>query len=274
MTAASKATPRADHERRFRDLALALIWRDIIVRYKRSVLGILWALAEPLFIVIVYTIVFGHILGAAPAAGGASYPFFVVFGVLPWLYFSSTAESAASTLLEHASLARKVSFPWEILILAVLASRLTTLLIGCAAGILAAVAVALTFEEVAFIWSRLPLMLLGVVLLSAFVCGVALVAAALFPLLRDTAFLLRFVLRLAFYACPVVYATTMVPERFRFVYELNPLVGMLWLFQAFTVAAPAPGMHAFLSSILSAVVSLVGGLWIFRRLRPVVADML
>jgi ABC-type polysaccharide/polyol phosphate export permease len=217
--------------------------------------------------------VFGHILGAARAGGVESYPIFVVFGVLPWSYFSSTAETGAGVLLEHAPLARKIYFPWEILILAVLASRLTTLMIGCVAG-LAAAALAAAIADVSFAWSRLPLILVGIVVLSAFVSGIALTTAALTPLLRDTAFLLRFGLRLAFYACPVVYPTTMVPEAYRGIYDLNPLVGMMWFFQAFASSASPPSPAAFASSFAAAAISLVGGWWVFRRLRPIVADAL
>ena len=83
-----------------RELAMALLWRELVVRYKRSVLGIFWALAEPVFVVCVYVVVFGGFLGAGQKV--ESYPVFALFGVLPWLFFSSTLEESSSTLLEHA----------------------------------------------------------------------------------------------------------------------------------------------------------------------------
>src|SRR5688500_3959596 len=93
----------------YRDLAFTLTWREITVRYKRSVAGVVWALAEPALNVAVYAVVFGAFLGAG--TGVHSYPLFALFGVLPWLFFSTTVDHATNTLLEHAPLVRKVKFP-------------------------------------------------------------------------------------------------------------------------------------------------------------------
>lgn len=230
--------------------------------------GLLWALAEPLSVVVVYVVVFGHILGAARST--ANYSYFSLFGVLPWLFFSATLEQASNTLLEHAPLARKIFFPWELLIISVVISRLTTLLAGVALGLLIAVV-----TGAPLVWERLWLLPCGLALLCALTFGLSLVTSSLQALLRDTAFLVRFVLRVGFFACPIVYPLSMVPPTWRPLYELNPLVGVIWMFQAASDASLAqPSPSGLAASIVGAVVALGGGWWAFRRLRDSVADVL
>ncbi len=249
-------------------IARALVWRELVVRYKRSVLGIGWALMEPLALVVIYTLVFGYILGASKAVNG--YPLFALFGVLAWTFLSSTIEQGATVLLEHAALLRKIAFRWELLVLAVVVSRATT----CAIGIGFGLAVGLFLGQ-DVVWANLPLVLVGFALLTALTTGLALVASAIQVLLRDTSFLARFALRLGFYLTPVAYPLNLVPDELRDLFLLNPLVGIMWCFQSFTSSdLAAPPTAALVLSAVVALVSLVGGIGLFARLRPLVADLL
>lgn len=256
---------------RYRDLAIALTLRELTLRYKRSLFGVGWALAEPIAMVMVYVAVFGVVLDAD--RGMTNYPLFTLLGLAPWMFLSSTLEQASGTLLEHSPLIRKVYFPWQLLIGAVVFSRLTTLLLCLvlAAG-LAAVAVA-NGGTVAL--DRLMLLPLGVLLLTLMTFGLSLALAALNVLMRDVAFLVRFALRVVFYACPIVYSLSLVPSSVRPLYELNPLVGLLFFFQAGADrAVPTPGAVGLASAVVAPLVAIMGGGWAFRRLRASVGDLL
>ncbi len=251
-----------------RALARTLIWRELVVRYKRSVFGIGWAMAEPLALVVIYTLVFGHILGAARAVEG--YALFALFGVLAWTFLASTLEHGATVLLEHAPLLRKIAFGWELLVLAVVVSRAST----CVIGIFFGLGIGLFLGE-AVVWGNLPWVLLGFGMLMALVTGLTLVASAVQVLLRDTSFLTRFALRLGFFLTPVAYPLSLVPETMRSVFSLNPLVAILWCFQSFTSPDLAvPSTASFISAGVTTGLCWFGGVALFRRLRPVVADLL
>ena len=254
-----------------RDLAQSLIWRELVVRYKRSVLGIAWALAEPIVVVSVYVAFFGGVLEAG--RGMTNYALFTLLGLLPWLCLSSTLEQASGTLLEHAPLMRKVYFPRELLVVAVVVSRFSTLGFGLA---LSAIVAALPWtSRGALALERLWLLPLATLSLAAITVGASLALASLQVVLRDVQFLIRFGLRLGFYVCPIVYPLTRVPERYRALYEVNPLVGILFGFQGWAdPAVPSPTAVAFASAALCSLLMLVGGWWLFRQLEPTVSDLL
>ena len=118
------------------NLATTLAWREIVVRYKRSAFGVVWALADPMLHAVVYLVVFGQILDAG--RGVAGYPLFMLLGVLAWIFFSTSVDNAAGVLLEHAPLIRKLAFPTELLVTAVVVSRLATFLTGIAIAVVLA----------------------------------------------------------------------------------------------------------------------------------------
>ena len=251
------------------DLAKAFVWRELAVRYKRSWLGLVWALAEPMVNVLVYALVFGFILGARDTV--ESYPLYIVFGVLPWLFFSSTVESASGSLLEVAPLLRKIAFQRELLVLSVVIARFTTLVVG----LMLAYAWAAVWSLCGAVlhWEAAPLALLGCLLLVAWTTGISLAASCFQVVLADTSFLVRFALRLGFYACPVIYPTSRVPEFLRSFYELNPLVGMLSCFNSLAADKPWPSATALIAAALGATVVLVGGVWFFRQAQATVSDL-
>jgi ABC-type polysaccharide/polyol phosphate export permease len=252
-----------------RDLAITLIGRELVVRYKRSVLGVLWALIEPLANVAVYVVVFGIFLDAGRDAT-RDYAVFALWGVLPWLFLSSTLEQSTGTLLEHAQLLKKSAFPRELLIGAVVVSRLTTLLLG--------VLVAIAFGFVRGVplgAADVGLVALGTAAMTIIAFGAGLVFASLQVLLRDVLFLVRFALRLGFYACPIVYPLTRIHGGLRDVYELNPLVSLFWCFQSSALTdAARPSTASFASGAVVVLACGVGGYALYRRLASAVADRL
>jgi lipopolysaccharide transport system permease protein len=253
----------------YRDLALTLISRELVVRYKRSALGLVWALAEPLFNVAVYSVVFGRFLGAWK--GIPSYALYTMMGMLPWVFLASALEQSTGTLLDHGSLLRKIAFPRELLVIAVVASRLSTLLVGLALALI--LAAGKTGLGLPLAWENLWLLPVGLITLAVLTTGLCLAASAFQVLLRDVAFLVRFGLRLGFYACPIVYSLDRVPSDWSFIYQLNPLVGVLWCFQA--VVAPVgsgPSDIALAGGLIAAIVLGLSGWLCFKKLQPAVAD--
>lgn len=251
------------------DLAVTLTLRELTVRYKRSALGLAWALVEPLINVGVYVVVFGGFLGAASQT--ENYGLHTLAGLLPWMFFSSTLEQSAGTLLEHAPIVRKIAFPRELLIVAVVVSRLTTL----AAGLVLAMGVtwAAASGGATVAWERLVWLPLGIACVTGMTLGLSLVLACLQVLLRDVVFLVRFGLRLGFYTCPIVYSFSRVPEAFRDWYSINPLVGAVWMVQSFTTPeGVSPAGWALVWTVVASVLAAACGVAAFHRLMPVVAD--
>jgi ABC-type polysaccharide/polyol phosphate export permease len=195
-----------------------------------------------------------------------------VFGVLPWLFFSGTVDAASSALLEHAALVRKIAFQRELLIVSIVIARFTTLLIGLIIAF--AWAGLWTLRGATLHWSSAPLVLLGAALLLALTLGVSLAVSCLQVILRDTGFLVRFALRLGFYACPIIYPLSRVPGSFRDAYQLNPLVGILECFHAIASDQPSPSLLSLGVATIGALLALAGGVVVFRVTQPSVSDLI
>jgi lipopolysaccharide transport system permease protein len=256
---------------RYRFLAVALAHRELTVRYKRSVLGVLWSLAEPAVLVVVYSGVFGVLFGASRNV--ENYPLFTLFGLLPWLFFSSAIDAASPVLLENAGLIRKIYFPREFLVASVVFSRGTTFFVALLIATVVAGIGGATGSEIAFarIWWFLP----GGALLTALTLGLAFALSTLNVLLRDVGFVTRFGLRLGFYAVPIVYSRELVPAAVRPIYNLNPLVTITHLFQGIASPTLQPPMAGeFITASICSFVAIAGGWWTFRRLGPTVVDAL
>jgi ABC-type polysaccharide/polyol phosphate export permease len=252
------------------ELAAVFVWRELAVRYKRSWLGLVWALAEPLVNVAVYALVFGFVLGARELVD--SYPLFVVFGVLPWTFFAGTVESSGYALLDYAPLLRKVTFRRELIVVGVVLARFSTLLVGLVLAFAWAAVWAVRGAHVS--WEHAPLVLVGCGLLLVFTLGASLIVSCVQVLFGDTAFLTRFGLRLGFYAVPVIYPLSRVPDGVRNLYELNPLVGILALFNGIGSGVAVSSPTGLASAVVGAVVVGVGGYWFFLRAQPAVSEVL
>ena len=204
---------------RYRELFYILAWRDIAVRYKQTVIGILWAIIRPLLTMIILVVVFGKI--AELPSEGVPYPIFVFAAILPWTFFATAFEEASNSLIGNANLISKVYFP--------------RLIIPAAPVIVAAVDFMISFAIllVLMAWYRfwpdwhiftLPLFLL----LGFFAAlGAGLFFASLNVKYRDFRFVVPFIVQLGLYISPVGFSTTIVPEQFRLFYYLNPMVAVI-----------------------------------------------
>jgi len=252
---------------RYRELFFFLAWRDLLVRYKQTVVGVAWSLVRPLMTMLVLTLVFGR-LGKMPS-GGVPYALLVLAGLLPWQFFASALTDTGNSLIANVGLVSKVYFPRLVIPAGTIVTSLVDFLI------------AMLFLVVLMAWYRfvppativfLPIFLL-LALATSFGAGVW--AAALTVKYRDVRFVVPFVVQLGLYISPVGFVSAVVPEHLRLLYAVNPMVGVIDGFRWSVLG----GQHALytpalISSIVGGVTLLVTGLWYFRRTERTFADVI
>lgn len=205
---------------RYRELFSVLAWRDVAVRYKQTVIGIAWAVLRPFLTMVIFTVIFGRLAGL-PSDGGAPYPLLVFAGLLPWTLFSAALSGAAESMVANANLIGKVYFPRIIVPAATIVAALVDFLISLV--ILAAMMVWYGFAPG---WQilLLPLFVLLAVLASL---GPGLWVTALNIKYRDFRVVIPFIVQVGLYISPVGFSSSVVPEKWRLLYSLNPLVGII-----------------------------------------------
>lgn len=249
---------------RYKDLLYFLIVRGIKGRYAQSVLGVGWAIIQPLFTTLVFTVVFGGL--AKVDSDGMPYILFSYLALWPWSYFSGTLTESANSLVANAGMITKVYFPRLILPLAAIFSKLLDFLISFIVllGLL-------IYFKVMPGWDLVFLPLLLVQLLMASL-GIGMVLSAMAVQYRDVKYALTFVVQLLLYLAPVVYSTTAVPDQWQFVYSLNPMVGVVEGIRAMFLSRPMPWEWIWPGAIVAFVI-FVFGLFYFRRMEKVFADV-
>lgn len=252
---------------RYRELFAFFAWRDLLVRYKQTVVGVSWSLIRPLLTMLVLTVVFGR-LGKMPA-GGVPYPLLVLCGMLPWQFFSNSMNESSNSLIMNSSMVSKVYFPKLVMTVSTIMVNLVDFLISIA------------FLAVLMIWYRyLPP--LEVLLLPFFVLlmigasiGVGLWVAALMVEYRDFRFIVPFVVQFGLYLSPVGFQSSVVPEKFRLLYALNPMVGIIDGFRWSLLGAKGgiymPGVAI---AIIDVILLVVSGIWYFRKTERTFADII
>ena len=263
---------RADHQYwldlwRYRELFLILAWRDVAVRYKQTVIGVVWAFVRPFMTMVVFTVVFGS-LAKLPTEGSAPYAVMVFAGLLPWTLFASVLQEASGSVIGSANLISKVYFPRLLVPLAAVIGGLADF--GVALLLLLAVMVFYAVTPGIAILA-LPLLVLFAVA-TAFAVGLWL--SALNVQYRDVRYTLVFATQLWMFATPVAYSASLVPEGWRALYGLNPMVGVVEGFRwALLNRSTAPGPE-ILVSIAAVAALLVSGLYYFRRVERTFADVI
>jgi lipopolysaccharide transport system permease protein len=249
----------------YRELLYFFVWRDIKVRYKQTIIGAGWAIIQPFFTMIVFSLFFGKL--AKIPSEGLPYPVFYYSALLPWTYFAGALQNATNTMVEHQRVITKVYFPRVILPLSATLSGLVdfgiafTILIGLMIyyGLLPTVAVLL-----------LPLFLLLAVVTAL---GAGLWFSALNAIYRDVRYAVPFLIQFWMFASPVAYPSSLVPERWRWLYGLNPMAGVIEGFRwALTGQGQPPG-PLLLASAAAVLILLVGGLVYFQKMEGTIADV-
>lgn len=252
---------------RYRELLLILAWRDVSVRYKQTVVGILWAFIRPFLTMVVFTVVFGHIARVATDSA-VPYAIVVIGGLLPWTLFSSILGDASSSVLSNSNLIGKVYFPRLILPLATV--LVVVIDFAVSLSILAALMV---WYGVVPGWQILLLPLFVALALVASL-GPAIWAAAVVVKYRDFRFVIPFVLQFGLYMSPVGFPSSVVPERWRLLYNLNPMVGVIDGFRWCIAGVESPVyLPGFVLSLAVSACFLWWGVNTFRRIERGFADL-
>lgn len=248
----------------YRELLYFFVWRDVKIRYKQTAIGVLWVVLQPLLTMAVFTLFFGKL--AKMPSQGLPYPVFYFAAVVPWMYFSVALVTATNVVVEHQRMITKVFFPRLILPFSAVLSGLVDFAIGFVVLIIFTLAYGIRPTMTVFL---LPLFLLLAVLTAL---GIGLWLSALNALYRDVRYLIPFLVQFWMLASPVAYPSSMVPERYRWIYGLNPMAGVIEGFRwALTGKGQAPSA-VLIASTAMVCVTVVGGLLFFNRMEGSIAD--
>jgi lipopolysaccharide transport system permease protein len=249
-----------------RDLLYFLALREIKAKYKQTVLGVSWAVLQPLATVTVFTVVFS--LFARLPSDGIPYPVFSYCALLPWNFFAGILGRGAGMLLGNTVLIKKVYFPREIIILAVMLAALVDFLIG--ALLLAALLWYFHVSVTLYALYALPLF----VLQFCFLLGLVLVLSPLNCFYRDVVHVMPLLLQVWMFLTPIIYPLSVVPERFRPLYSLNPMAGIIDNYRKVLVQGVPPDFGSVAIGFLAAAVVLAGGFIYFKRVEFRLADVM
>jgi lipopolysaccharide transport system permease protein len=253
---------------RYRELFQVLAWRDVTIRYKQTAIGVAWAVIRPLLATLIFSLLMGRV-AKLPSDGGAPYPLMVFAGMLPWTFFATALSEASNSLVSNTNLVSKVYFPRLIVPTATIVAALVDFAIGLV--ILAGM----------MLWFRfLPdwrIVFLPLFAAMAFLAalGPSLWITSVNVRYRDFRYVIPFIVQFGLYVSPVAYSSSVVPARWRLLYSLNPMAGVIdgfrWCVLGGRAAIYWPGFGLALAVI---ALALWLGVWQFRRLEKTFADLI
>ncbi|MEI6704433.1 MAG: ABC transporter permease [Deltaproteobacteria bacterium] len=253
---------------RYRELFLILAWRDVAVRYKQTIIGVAWAVIRPFLTVVVFTVIFGKLAGL-PSDGTVPYALMVFAGMLPWYLFATSLGEASNSLVSNANLISKVYFP--------------RLIVPCASLVVSLIDFLISFVILAgmMLWYRfspspqillLPLFIVLALLASI---GPGLWITSLNVKYRDFRYVIPFIVQFGLYVSPVGFSSSVVPEKWRLLYNLNPMVGVIDGFRWCILGGDSPlYWPGFLVSLAIVAFFLWLGVSRFRRMEKTFADII
>lgn len=250
---------------RFRELFYFISWRDILVRYKQTVIGIAWAVLRPLLTMLAFTLIFGRL--AKLPSGDAPYPVLVFTALLPWQFFTTALSDASNSLIANSAMISKIYFPRMIMPISSVIVALIDFLIS-----FVLLGIVMTFYRFAPSW-KIVFMPLFLLLSIIFTLGIGLLFSALNVKYRDFRYIVPFIVTFGTYISPVGFSSDIVPERFRMIYSINPMVGVIdgfrWSIMGKGVSLYIPG---FIISIALTIVIFILGIFYFRKTEKTFAD--
>ena len=249
----------------YRDLFFFLVFRDIKVLYAQTVLGFSWALLNPLIQIVIFTIIFGRV--AAIETDGIPYALFSTVAIIPWTYMSNAMTAGSTSLVTGQAMLGKIYFPRVIFPVA----PALAMLVDFAISLLLIVAAMLYFGILPTV--NMLLLPIFIVMMVAVPLSVSLWLSALAIRYRDVKFAMTFVIRMLIYSAPIVYTATAIPEKWRLIYSLNPIVGVIEGFRACILGTDIPWLF-ILPGMVTCALLLVGGLLYFHRMEKVFVDVI
>ena len=252
---------------RYRELFYFLAWRDILVRYKQTVIGIAWSVIRPLLTMLVFTIVFGRL--ARLPNEGVPYPILVFSAMLPWQYFANAMQESSNSLIAESRLISKVYFPRLIV-------PASSVIVSAVDFLISLALLALLMLGYGFVPSYTILFMPFFFLLASLAAlGTGFWLSALNVKYRDFRYIVPFLVQFGLYVSPVGFSSSVVPERWRLLYSLNPMVGVIdgfrWCVQGTAESLYLPG---FLISAAISILVFFSGVWFFRRTERFFADFI
>jgi lipopolysaccharide transport system permease protein len=253
---------------RYRELFYFLAWRDILVRYKQTVIGVAWALVRPFLTMVVFTFVFSRV-AKLPAPSAVPYGLLVMAGMLPWQFFSTSLSESSQSLIGNANLISKVYFPRLIVPAGSVITSFVDFLITL--GLLALIMV---WYQFAPDW-RLVALPLFMALAFGAATGAGLWLCALNVEYRDFRYIVPFIVQFGLYVSPVGFSSSVVPEKLRLLYSLNPMVGVIDGFRWCLLRGEVPlWWPSLASSLLLTALMCLSGVWYFRKMERTFADVI
>jgi lipopolysaccharide transport system permease protein len=249
----------------YRELLYFLTWRDIKVRYKQTALGAAWAILQPLFLMLIFTLFFGRVAGLAP--GGVPYPLFALTGLVPWTYFANAVTNSGNSLVGNANLITKVYFPRLLVPMAAVAAGLVDFVLS-----FVLLVVLMFYYDVRLTWhvAMLPALVLLTTLAAT---GAGLLLSALNVKYRDIRFALPFMIQLWLFASSVIVPSSVLPERGRWLLSLNPMSGIIEGYRAALLGHPFDWTALSISTAITLVL-LAFAVLAFRRMEKQFADII
>lgn len=250
---------------RYRELLFFFAWRDIIVRYKQTVLGIAWAVIQPFVTMLVFSLFFGKL--ANISSEGIPYPIFVYTGLLPWTYFSQSLTRSSESIVNNAGLIRKIYFPRLIIPLSASLSALVDFFISCAVlfGMMVYYKIIPSSGFVFF-----PLLVLATFLCSS---GAGFWLSALNARYRDVRHIVPFVVQLGMFLTPVIYPVSIIPDKFSWLIYLNPMAGIIESYRAVIIGYKSIPVFGLAAALAITAFFFISGILYFRRKEKEFADV-
>ena len=249
----------------YRDLFYFLVWRDIKILYAQTILGFSWAILQPLIQIVIFTIVFGKI--AKVPTDGIPYILFSTVAVIPWTYMSQTITNSSQSLVTGQHMLGKIYFPRLMFPMTPVLAKL----IDFGISILILLVVIL-YYRVLPTW-KLLLFPFFVVLMMSIATGAGMWLSALAIRFRDVKQAMPFAVRMLMYSAPIVYSASSIPEKYRILYSLNPIVGVIEGYRACLLGTPVPWLYIG-PGIITSVILLISGALYFKRMERVFVDVI
>jgi lipopolysaccharide transport system permease protein len=249
----------------YRDLFYFLVWRDIKVLYAQTILGLLWAVLQPLLQIVIFSVIFGKV--ARLSTDGLPYVLFSTTAIIPWTYMSQAMTQSSESLVQGQHMLGKIYLPRLMFPLTPVLARLLDF--GISLLILVCI---FLFYRVTPTWNLvfLPLFVLMMVSVPA---SVGLWLSALAVRFRDVKHAMPFVVKMLIYSAPIVYSASSIPHAYRLVYSLNPIVGVIEGYRACLLGSPIPWAYIW-PGMITAVALLIGGAYYFKRMERVFVDVI
>ncbi len=248
----------------YRELLYFLTWRDIKIRYKQTLLGATWAIIQPLFAMLLFTLFFGKLAGIP--SDGVAYPLFAYAGLLPWTFFANAVTNSGNSLIGNTNLITKVYFPRVIIPAAAVGAGLLDFAIAFVLLIPLFI-----YYEIELTWSLLMLPVF-LVLATLLALGVGMLMSALNVRYRDVRYALPFLIQLWLFASPVIYPSSIMPERWRWVLLLNPMTGIIEGFRE-SLFGKIFDWPAIIASTVMTLFIVTVSTFVFRRVEDTFADI-